>query len=97
MVKWKRLGLATAAALSLAAAAMAADIQATGVVKAVDPKAGTVTIAHQPISAIGWPAMTMPFKVADPALLDKLVAGSRIRFTLESASNPRILSLQVVK
>jgi Cu(I)/Ag(I) efflux system protein CusF len=63
----------------------------------VDPKAGTVTIAHQPISAIGWPAMTMPFKVADPALLDKLVAGSRIRFTLESASNPRILSLQVVK
>ena len=35
---------------------------ASGKVEAVDATAGTVTIAHGPVDALKWPAMTMTFK-----------------------------------
>lgn len=53
-----------------------------GVVQAVDAAAGTVTISHQPIESIGWPAMTMPFKVAQPELLQRVSVGEKVEFTL---------------
>ena len=54
-----------------AARAQAAH-KATGVVKKVDSKAGTVTLAHDPVKSLNWPAMTMGFQVKDKMLLDKL-------------------------
>jgi Cu(I)/Ag(I) efflux system periplasmic protein CusF len=54
-----------------------------GVVQAVDAAAGTVTISHQPIESIGWPAMTMPFKVARPELLQRVSVGEKVAFTLD--------------
>jgi Cu(I)/Ag(I) efflux system periplasmic protein CusF len=95
MFSLKRIGMG--AVLALAAATAIADTQATGVVKAVDAKAGTVTIAHQSIEALGWPAMTMAFKVASPALLDKVAVGRKVQFTLVSASDPKISSLKVME
>jgi Cu(I)/Ag(I) efflux system protein CusF len=53
--------------------------QGTGVIKALDPKAGTVTLQHGPIPAVSWPAMTMTFK-AKPALLKGLKVGQTIDF-----------------
>jgi len=53
------------------------------VVQSVDASAGTVTISHQPIESIGWPAMTMPFKVAKPELLQQVAAGDKVEFTLD--------------
>ena len=58
-----------------AAPAAAGSVEGTGVVKKIDAKTGSVTIAHDPIKALNWPAMTMPFKVADKALLAKVAAG----------------------
>jgi len=54
--------------------------KATGVIKKVDPKAGTVTLAHDPVKSLNWPAMTMGFTVKDKALLDKLQAGKKVEF-----------------
>jgi len=54
------------------AAGAQATHKATGVVKKVDPKAGTVTLAHDPVKSLNWSAMTMSFTVKDKALLDKL-------------------------
>ena len=34
---------------------------ATGVVKKIEPGIGRVTLHHEPIEALGWPSMTMPF------------------------------------
>ena len=51
-----------------------------GVIKAVDPKAGTVTIQHGPIPAVGWPAMTMAFKAAPPSLLKTAKVGRKVAF-----------------
>lgn len=42
----------------------AADAKGVGIIKSIDQRAGTVTIAHEPIQELNWPPMTMPFKVA---------------------------------
>lgn len=62
-----------------AAGAQAAH-KATGVVKKIDPKAGTVTLAHDPVKSLNWPAMTMGFQVKDKMLLDKLAVGKKVEF-----------------
>ena len=70
--------------LALAAASGAAVAQsphpATGVVKKIDAAKGTVTLAHDPIKSLNWPAMTMGFQVQDKSLLDKLQPGKKIEF-----------------
>ena len=54
--------------------------QGTGVVTAIDAKANTVAIRHGPIPAVGWPAMTMTFKVRPPALLRGVRVGQTVGF-----------------
>jgi Cu/Ag efflux protein CusF len=84
------LGLAATAALPAAAqsaaqppaAATAAPADGVGVVRAVNPKARTITLDHEAIPSLGWPAMTMTFKVADAALLQGVSPGARVRFQL---------------
>ena len=51
-----------------------------GVVKAVDAKAGTLTISHGPVAELHWPGMTMSFKAA-PALLTTVKPGDKVVFT----------------
>ena len=65
-----------------AAPATVPTVEGTGVVKKIDAKAGTVTIDHDPIRALNWPAMTMAFKVPDKAVLEQMKVGSKIRFQL---------------
>lgn len=59
--------------------------QGTGVIKAIDAKAGKLTIQHGPIPAIGWPAMTMGFKANPPILLNGLKVGEKIGFDVKAA------------
>jgi Cu/Ag efflux protein CusF len=54
-----------------------------GVVRKVDRAAGTLTLRHGPLMNLGMPGMIMVFRVADPAMLDTLHAGSRVRFVAE--------------
>lgn len=54
--------------------------RAVGVVKKLDTAAGTVTLAHEPVKSLEWPAMTMAFRVKDKALFDKLAEGKKIEF-----------------
>lgn len=51
-----------------------------GVITAIDKTAGTLTIKHDAIPAVDWPAMTMAFKATPPALLDGLKVGEKIKF-----------------
>ena len=73
---------ANAVAAPAPPAAPAAKVgKGTGTITALDPRAGTVTIKHGPIPAIGWPAMTMTFRASPPVLLKNLRVGQRIGFT----------------
>jgi len=60
-----------------------APAQATfndGTVKKVDKAAGKITISHGPLADLQMPAMTMVFRAAEPAMLDQVKAGDKIRF-----------------
>lgn len=77
---------------SSAAAPVVKSGTGTGVVKAVDLKAGTITIAHDPIPSIGWPAMTMTFPVAEPSLLNGVKAGSTVSFDVTVTDNAPVIT-----
>ncbi|MFM9967877.1 MAG: efflux RND transporter periplasmic adaptor subunit [Burkholderiales bacterium] len=57
-----------------------------GSIEAVDSARATVTLAHGPITSLKWPAMTMDFRVKDPALLRTLKPGQKIAFEMIEAS-----------
>lgn len=40
----------------------------------------SVTLSHEPVPAIGWPAMTMTFQLPDPKIARGLKTGDRVRF-----------------
>jgi Cu(I)/Ag(I) efflux system periplasmic protein CusF len=61
-------------------AATAQGYDAVGVVRQVDPTAGTVTIDHEAIVGLGWPAMTMSFRVKDKTLFDRLAVDRKVQF-----------------
>jgi Cu/Ag efflux protein CusF len=58
-----------------------------GEVRRVDKDAKKLTIRHGPIVNLNMPGMTMVFQVKDPALLDKVTAGDKIRFSVEKAGS----------
>lgn len=65
-------------------AASAATDTADGEIKKVDKASRKLTIKHGELKNLGMGAMTMVFKVKDGALLDKVKAGDKVRFTVDS-------------
>lgn len=63
----------------------------TGIVKRLDAAAKRVTIAHQPVEGLGWPAMTMTFTV-EGKLLEKLRPGKEIRFGFVKRGNNYLIT-----
>ncbi|MFA5083246.1 MAG: copper-binding protein [Hydrogenophilaceae bacterium] len=57
-----------------------------GTVKKVDQAQGKLTIRHGPLENLGMPAMTMIFRVNDPALLSRVKPGDNIRFQAEKVN-----------
>lgn len=69
-----------------------------GVIKAIDSKQGTITLEHQPIKELNWPAMTMAFKVSDAKLLTGHTVGEKVAFELKgSDTSPVVTSIQPAK
>ena len=65
------------------AAGAEASSLADGEIRKVDKDAKKITIKHGPLTKLDMPAMTMVFQVRDPALLDKVKAGDKVRFEAE--------------
>lgn len=66
-------------------------ITATGNVLAIDKANGKVKVAHDPIPQIGWPKMTMYFRVKDPAVLNQATEGPA-QFILEKSGSGYVIS-----
>jgi membrane fusion protein, copper/silver efflux system len=72
-----------------ATAATASLYRGVGRIEQIKPD--SVTISHGPIPAVNWPAMTMTFRLADPALARGLRAGDRVVFAFDApAAGPTI-------
>ena len=54
-----------------------------GEVRKVDKSAKKITIRHGPLANLDMPPMTMVFRVKDPAMLDKVKAGDKVKFQAE--------------
>ena len=63
--------------------ALAQEALTDGEVRKVDKDAKKITIKHGPMPALDMPAHTMVFQVGDPAMLEQVKAGDRIRFEAE--------------
>lgn len=88
------LALSAAALLSLTtpahatshargSAASAPAAMTAGEIRKVDKEAKKITIRHQPMTHLEMPAMTMIFQVQDPALLEQVRVGDKVRFAAE--------------
>ncbi|MGO8117706.1 copper-binding protein [Rhizobium leguminosarum] len=83
-MKTAMIKLSVAALLSASAAFGAFAQEFTkGVVNKIDAKANKVTIKHEDLKNLDMPAMTMVFRVEEPALLERLKKGSNIEFVAE--------------
>ena len=69
-----------------------ATITATGVVTSIDKANSKVKLIHDPITALGWPKMTMFFRLKDAALAEQVKEGDAVQFELEKSSSGYIIS-----
>ena len=61
------------------ASAQTADM-IEGEIRRVDKDAKKITIKHGPLEKFEMPAMTMVFQVSDPAMLEQVKAGDKVKF-----------------
>lgn len=66
-----------------ATGAQAGAALSDGDVRKVDKDANKITIKHGPLANLDMPPMTMVFQVADPATLEQVKAGDKVKFRAE--------------
>lgn len=71
------------------AKAIAGLHETTGRVEAVTPE--SVTLSHAPVPAIGWPAMTMSFRLENPQLASGLKVGDQVSFAFEQQGSAQVV------
>lgn len=64
---------------------------AEGIVTAIDEEAGTITVDHGPVEAVGWPAMTMPFE-ADAGLREQVAVGDDVTFSFRTSDESNVIT-----
>lgn len=72
-------------------AAKATDM-ADGEVRRVDKDAKKITLRHGEIKSLDMPPMTMVFQVNNPALLDKVQVGDKMRFRAEKSGGAYVVT-----
>lgn len=70
-----------------------------GVIKSISRLKKTITIKHERIEKINWPAMTMPFKVEKNINVSDVKIGAKIMFYIRMDDNHkyRIYNIEYVK
>ena len=77
--------------------AASADM-AEGEIRKVDKETRKITIKHGAIKNLDMPGMTMVFQVKDPAMLDKVKSGDKVRFLAEKAGGAIVVTeIQPIK
>lgn len=70
-----------------------ADMTMTdGEVRKIDKDTKKITIRHGEIKNLSMPGMTMVFQVKDPALLDQVKQGEKVRFHAEQVNGALVVT-----
>lgn len=67
-------------------------VAGTGVVQGIDKANGKVKLTHDPIAALGWPRMTIFFRLKDSALAEKVKEGDAVDFSLDKSTSGYVIS-----
>lgn len=79
------------------AAAPAADM-VSGEVRSVNKDTKKITLKHAEMPSLEMPPMTMVFQVKDPAMLDMVKSGDKVRFKAQKAGGAFVVTeLEVVR
>lgn len=69
-----------------------------GEIRKINKETGKVTIKHGPLLNLDMPGMTMLFQLQDPAMMDKLKEGDKIRFVANKVDGAFVVqALEVVQ
>ena len=80
------------------AGAMSMADMTEGEIRKVDKDNKKITIKHGEIKNLDMPGMTMVFQVKDPAMLDKVKTGDKVRFKAEKANGAMVVTdIQLAK
>lgn len=79
------------APMAMAEGAASGDM-VDGEIRKVDMEAKKITIKHGDIKNLDMPGMTMVFQVKDPAMLDKVKAGDKVKFKAEKAGGAIVVT-----
>ena len=71
---------------------MAMGDMADGEIRKVDMESKKITIKHGEIKNLDMPSMTMVFQVKDPAMLEKVKTGDKVRFKAEKAGGAIVVT-----
>jgi Cu(I)/Ag(I) efflux system protein CusF len=63
-----------------------------GEIRKVDMENKKITIKHGEIKNLDMPGMTMVFRVRDPAVLEKVKAGDKVRFKAEKSEGAIVVT-----
>jgi Cu(I)/Ag(I) efflux system periplasmic protein CusF len=75
-----------------AASDAAADTMTEGEIRKIDKGSAKITLKHGEIKNLDMPPMTMVFRVKEPALLDKVKAGDKVRFSVEQVGSAYVVT-----
>jgi Cu(I)/Ag(I) efflux system periplasmic protein CusF len=80
------------------AAVQAPTDMADGEIRKIDKDNKKLTLKHGPIKNLDMPGMTMVFQIKDPAMLDNLKIGDKIKFRAEQTGGAMVVTeIQPVK
>ena len=65
---------------------------AEGEVRRVDKEAKKITLRHGPIPNLDMPPMTMVFQVKDPAMVEQVKAGDKVRFSADKVNGAYVVT-----
>ena len=76
----------------------AASDMTEGEIRKVDKDTQKITIKHGEIKNLDMPGMTMLFQIRDPAMLDMVKAGDKVKFRAEKAATGIVVTeIEVAK
>jgi Cu/Ag efflux protein CusF len=76
-------GLLVLATAPLPSVSYGQDTMVDGEIRKIDEAAGKMTIRHGPIPQLDMDAMTMVYRVQDPAMLKQVKVGDKVKFTAD--------------
>ena len=67
-------------------------------VRKIDKDTKKITLKHAEIKSLDMPAMTMVFQVRDPAMLDAVKPGDKVKFAVQMVGTAMVVTeISVVK